>query len=190
MTQAHRPLRPPSRRLATGLIAGLLSMSLLGCAAPGVEHYQGQKPALDLADYFAGQTTGWGMVQDWRGAVTRRFVVTIEGRFQGDQGTLDETFVWSDGERQRRVWRLQRTAPGIWTGAADDVVGQARGEVRGNALRWQYTLSVPIDGKPVELQFDDWMHLIDDEVMINKARMTKFGLPVGEVTLAFRRPRP
>ncbi|MEY2776487.1 MAG: hypothetical protein RLY30_585 [Pseudomonadota bacterium] len=182
------PLPKPLPSLRSKLAAAALALSLVGCAAPGVEQYAQQKPALDLADYFAGTTQGWGMVQDWRGEVTRRFVVTIEGRFTGDEGSLDETFVWSDGERQKRVWRLKRTGPGRWVGSADDVVGTAQGEVQGNALRWQYTLSVPIDGRPLEIQFDDWMHLIDEEVMINKARMTKFGLPVGEVTLAFRRP--
>jgi hypothetical protein len=188
----------PSARLITkyrhGLTHGLLilalSLGLLGCAAPGVERYQAQQPALDLARYFQGQTKGWGMVQDWKGEVTRRFVVTIDGRFEGDQGVLDESFVWSDGEKQKRIWRLKRVGPGLWSGTADDVVGEARGEIRGNALRWQYTLAVPIDGRSVELQFDDWMHLIDEEVMINKATMTKFGLPVGEVTLAFRRQQP
>jgi len=172
------------------LAAAAVLLSLLGCAAPGVEHYAQQQPTLDLARYFAGTTKGWGMVQDWRGAVTRRFVVTIEGRFTAEEGVLDETFVWSDGERQKRIWRLKRTGPGLWEGSAEDVVGTAKGEVRGNALRWQYTLKIPLDGQTVEIQFDDWMHLIDQEVLINKARMTKFGLPVGEVTLAFRRPGP
>lgn len=180
----------PLIRLLPRFAAALLALSLLGCAAPGVEHYAQQKPALDLAQYFAGTTRGWGMVQDWRGAVTRRFVVTIEGRFNGDEGSLDETFLWSDGEQQRRIWRLKRAGPGRWIGSADDVVGSAQGEIQGNALRWQYTLSVPIDGRSIEIQFDDWMHLIDQEVLINKARMTKFGIPVGEVTLAFRRPSP
>lgn len=190
MIPMRRLISKLQHRLMPGFMIGVLSLSLLGCAAPGVERYQEQRPVLDLAQYFQGQTKGWGMVQDWKGEVTRRFVVTIEGRFEGDQGVLDESFVWSDGEKQKRIWRLKRLGPGLWSGAADDVVGQAKGEIRGNALRWQYTLAVPVDGRSIELQFDDWMHLIDNEVMINKATMTKFGIPVGQVTLAFRRPQP
>jgi hypothetical protein len=35
------------------------------------------------------------------------------------------------------------------------------------------------------VQFDDWMYLMDDRVMLNKAVMSKFGLRLGEVTLTF-----
>jgi hypothetical protein len=37
----------------------------------------------------------------------------------------------------------------------------------------------------VEVQFDDWMYLVDDKVMLNKAVMSKFGIKLGEVTLSF-----
>jgi hypothetical protein len=73
-----------------------------------MNQYANEKPRLDLAQYFGGQTTGWGMVQDRFGNVTRRFVVQIDGRFDGDQGTLDEKFEWSDGEKQQRIWRLKK----------------------------------------------------------------------------------
>ena len=38
-----------------------------------------------------------------------------------------------------------------------------------------------------QVQFDDWMYLLDDKVMLNKAAMTKFGIFLGEVTLSFTR---
>ena len=44
------------------------------------------------------------------------------------------------------------------------------------------------DGKTYEVQFDDWMYLIDEHVMLNKAVMSKFGVRLGEVTLAFHKP--
>ena len=59
------------------------------------------------------------------------------------------------------------------------------GESRGNAFRWTYTLSLPVDNKVYEVQFDDWMYLVDEKVMLNKATMSKFGIRLGEVTLSF-----
>jgi hypothetical protein len=38
------------------------------------------------------------------------------------------------------------------------------------------------------VQFDDWMFLIDDKVMLNRAVMSKFGVRLGEVTLSFTKP--
>jgi hypothetical protein len=62
------------------------------------------------------------------------------------------------------------------------VVGVAQGQAAGNALNWRYTLLLPVDGKVYEMQFDDWMYLMDDRVMLNKAVMSKFGIRLGEVT--------
>jgi hypothetical protein len=67
-------------------------------------------------------------------------------------------------------------------------VGVAEGRSAGNALNWRYTLSLPVDGKVYEVQFDDWMYLMDDKVMLNKAVMSKFGIYLGEVTLSFYKP--
>ncbi|MFM2052703.1 MAG: hypothetical protein RL456_740, partial [Pseudomonadota bacterium] len=70
----------------------------------------------------------------------------------------------------------------------DDVVGEAIGRAAGPALRWQYTLRLPVDGRTWDVEFDDWMHLVDERVMLNRAVMSKFGIRLGEVTLAFHKP--
>jgi len=35
------------------------------------------------------------------------------------------------------------------------------------------------------VQFDDWMFLVDERVMLNRATMSKFGITLGEVLLSF-----
>ena len=54
-------------------------------------------------------------------------------------------------------------------------------------MRWRYTLALPIEGRIWHVQFDDWMFLINDQVMINRATMSKFGIELGEVTLSFHK---
>ena len=169
--------------------AAALSLGIAGCASTGVEQYRAEKPALDLATYLNGRVDAWGMFQDRSGNVKKRFHVVIDGRWEGDRGVLDEHFEWSDGSRTRRVWTLHRQADGSFRGTADDVVGEAVGEVAGNALHWRYVLSLPVDGKVYQVDFDDWMFLIDDRVMINRSFMSKWGFRLGEVSLTFvRRP--
>ncbi|MDH4481932.1 MAG: DUF3833 family protein, partial [Rhodoferax sp.] len=85
----------------------------------------------------------------------------------------------------RRVWRIRKEAGGRYIGRADDVIGEATGVAAGNALNWRYTLALPVDGTVYEVQFDDWMYLVNDRVMLNKASMRKFGIYLGEVTLSF-----
>jgi hypothetical protein len=161
------------------------ALTLAGCASPTVADYAAEKPVLDLRRYFNGTLDAWGVFTDRSGKVVRRFTVVMDCRWQGDDGVLDEDFTYSDGTKQRRVWRLKRLDGGRYTGRADDVVGEATGQERGNAFNWQYTLALPVDGRIVNVQFDDWMYLMDDKVMLNKAVMSKFGIQLGEVTLSF-----
>jgi hypothetical protein len=107
--------------------------------------------------------------------------------WNGNVGVLDEYFSYSDGTTSRRVWTITKVDAGTYKGTADDVVGEALGEAAGNALRWQYTLKLPVDGKIYEVRFDDWMYLQDEEVMLNYSAMSKFGVRLGEVILSFRR---
>jgi hypothetical protein len=119
--------------------------------------------------------------------VVKRFTVQIECAWNGDVGTLDEAFRYSDGTTSRRVWRIRKMDAHTYTGRAEDVVGEAHGEAYGNALRWRYVLRLPVDGKTYDVDFDDWMYLMDDQVMLNTSVMSKFGVRLGEVVLSFRK---
>jgi hypothetical protein len=169
--------------ILTAAIASALAMS--GCSTPKVTDYAAQKPVLELRDYFNGTLDAYGVFTDRSGQVVKHFTVVMECSWQGDQGVLDEAFSYSDGTTQRRVWRLQRLADGRFTGQADDVVGTAQGQQSGNAFYWTYTLALPVNGRIIEVQFDDWMYLMSDKVMLNKAAMRKWGVGLGEVTLTF-----
>jgi len=173
------------------LLSGLLALALLAACASPVDPaaYAKEKPVLDLQEYFNGTVDAWGMFQDRSGKVSKRFTVVIDCRWEGDTGTLDEHFSYSDGTHQRRVWTLHKTGPNRFIGRAADVVGDAVGEVAGNALRWRYVLQLPVDGKIYDMQMEDWMYLVDRDVMLNRAVMRKFGFTVGSVTLSFRKRR-
>lgn len=165
------------------LLAGL--MSLAGCSSIDVDKYRDQQPALDLRTYFNGTLDGHGIFQDRSGEVIKRFHVLIEASWKGDVGTLDEHFTYADGTTQRRIWTVTRHGDGRYTGTAGDVVGEARGEAAGNALRWRYVLALPVGDRVINVDFDDWMFLMDDKVMLNRSVMSKWGLRLGEVTLSF-----
>ena len=172
-------------RSAVAIATMATATALVGCAGTLVTDYAQETPVLELRDYFNGTLDAYGIFTDRSGKVVKRFSVVMECRWNGDQGVLDEAFTYSDGTTQRRVWRLQKLADGRYTGTADDVVGQAQGQQSGNAFHWRYTLALPVDGRVVEVQFDDWMYLMNDRVMLNKAAMAKFGVHLGEVTLSF-----
>jgi hypothetical protein len=169
--------------LATAVLA------LAGCAGPRIDDFAGEKPVLDLREYFNGTLDAYGLFTDRSGKVVKRFTVVMRCTWTGDNGVLDEDFLYSDGTRQKRIWRLKKLPDGRYTGTADDVVGEAQGQARGNAFNWVYTLALPVDGTVWNVTFDDWMYLMSDRVMLNKAVMSKWGVRLGEVTLSFvKRP--
>ena len=165
------------------LCAGLLA----GCASPGPELYRDERPALDLRTYFDGTVDAWGYFRDRSGKVVKRFTVEMQCKWNGEVGTLDERFTYSDGTTSRRVWTITRVDANTYSGRADDVVGEARGEAAGNALRWRYVLELPVNGRTYRVDLDDWMYLMDEQVMLNTSTMSKFGIRLGEVVLSFRK---
>ncbi len=180
-----RPSNRPAL-LSRALLAAMASVALLGgCSTPKIQDYAKETPVLELRDYFNGTLDAYGIFTDRSGQVVKRFTVVMNCSWNGDQGVLDEAFSYSDGTTQRRIWRLTRHANGRYTGQADDVVGSAEGQQSGNAFHWTYTLALPVDGRVIEVQFDDWMYLMNDKVMLNKAAMRKWGFGLGEVTLSF-----
>ncbi|MFT5589770.1 MAG: hypothetical protein ACI9ZF_001948 [Bradyrhizobium sp.] len=171
------------------LLALCCAFLIAGCGTVEPSRYADQKPTLDLQQYFNGTLDAQGMFQDRSGEVIKRFSVVMVGSWKGDVGTLDESFTYSDGTKEKRIWTLTKTGPGTYTGTAGDVVGVAQGVVSGNALRWKYVLALPVDGKIINVTMEDWMYLMDDRIMLNRAAMSKYGFHVGDVTLSFtKRP--
>lgn len=164
-------------------------VALAGCTAkPSLDDPKLSDRELDLETFFSGKTVAHGQFQDLFGTVSRRFEVTIQGRWDGETLRLTEDFVYEDGSTEQRVWTLRKTGPETWEGTAPGVIGIARGQERGDTFNWTYTIDLPVaGGETVRVSFDDWMWLLSDDRLLNKAYMKRFGLDVGEVTILFEK---
>ncbi len=149
------------------------------------EQFANAEPRFVLEDYFAGRTRAWGLFEDRFGTVRRQFTVDIVGTWDGKTLVLDEAFVYDDGETDSRVWTITKLSENRYSGRATDVVGEATGRASGNALNWRYTLDLKAGNRTWRVNFDDWMFLQQDGILINRARVTKYGLDVGWVTIVF-----
>ena len=165
-----------------------MSLVLSGCNSMKPEKFQANTPALDLFSYFDGKTKAWGIFEDRFGNVRRQFEVKIDGKIEDGKLTLDERFTYMDGEIDQRIWRIRKTKKNHYEGLADDVIGVAKGVVSGNALNWKYDLNLKVGETTYAVHFDDWMFLQTGGVMINRARVSKWGVGIGQVTLFFTKP--
>ena len=164
---------------------------LLGCSSHPLEHYHQLEPKLDLFTFFEGKTHAWGQFQARDGSLKRRFTVDITGTVKSNQQQdtliLDERFSYDDGEKEQRIWTITKNGDSSYTGKAADVIGSARGIAAGPALHWSYSLNLPYKDSTIAVDFDDWMFLQDEQTMINRAIVSKWGFKVGEVTLFFKK---
>lgn len=185
MTKIKREMMN-TKKITYLLISLFITLNLSSCSTD-IDTYKNAQSPLDIKSYFDGNVMAWGMIQDYRSQVTRRFCVDIIGTWEGNIGTLDETFYFSDGEVSTRIWTLNKIDKQSYIGTADDVIGQAQGKQKGIAFHWQYTLAVPVDGKTYQFFLNDWMYKIDEKRLFNRTSMQKFGIDVAEISLFFEK---
>ncbi|MDG2176895.1 MAG: DUF3833 domain-containing protein [Gammaproteobacteria bacterium] len=160
---------------------------LAGCSRVTLDDYRDTTPVLDLKTFFDGPLMAYGILQDRSGKVTRRFKATIDASWNGEQGTLVEHFIYDDGEEQDRIWQLSHLGNGRYTGVAGDVVGSASGEISGAAFNWKYNLEVPYNDGTIVVNLDDWLFLINEDHLMNRTVLRKFGFRVGELSLVIEK---
>ena len=175
--------------MALRLLIALFALTLAACSGrPSLEERADAPQTLVLEQYFDGQLTAWGQFQDRFGTIRRSFVADIQGDWDGETLTLTEDFVYEDKSTEQRVWRLRKTGANTWAGTAAGVIGEATGEVRGDAFNWRYTIDLDTPDGPFRASFDDWMWLqADGKALINRAYMSKYGFDIGEVLIFFQK---
>jgi len=154
---------------------------------PSFDSFHNKTPQVDIQEYFNGTIKAWGILQDRSGEVTKRFDVIMEGSWNGDEGTLDETFDFDDGKHQKRKWFLKKVNDESFIGKASDVVGEAAGAQKGNAINMKYVLQIPVGDKTYDIAINDWLIQMDEKRMVNISALTKFGFNVGRLTIFFEK---
>lgn len=154
-----------------------------------IEQFKDTEPKLVLEEYFSGHSKAFGLLLGRNGEVKRQFVADLVGDWDGQTLTLKEDFLWSDGEKQQRIWKVKKIDEHTYEGTAGDVIGVAKGRQFGSALNWSYVLRVPVGSSTYDITFDDWMYLGPDGKLINRAVMKKWGLKVGELVLSFSKEK-
>ena len=177
-------------------LLGLFLAGLLGCSQAlfktDIKDYAANRPALKLERFFEGESYAYGIFEDRFGNLKRQFRVHIDGRMDTEGLILDERFIYDDGETARRVWTIQNKGvddAGLvhYQGQAEDIDGVATGQIAGNVLSWSYDIVLSLSGQKLKVRFDDFIYQLDEDIAINRAYVSKWGVEIGQVTLVFLR---
>ena len=176
----RRPVRRPW--LAAALVAPLLT----ACAHQPEIPVPPPAKKLVLEKALTGRTLGEGVfVNSFTGGETK-FSVVIDGTWDGKVLTLVEDFAYDSGVKERKTWRLTKTAEGRYDGVREDVVGTAAVYEDGPGVRLDYVVTLETGLGDIDVRFQDVMYLGADGTIANKAVVSKFGLRVGRVDLTMR----
>lgn len=179
-----------SRHPFRTLIAAL-ALVAAGCAGgPQPADRTGETPSMLLEDVLTGRTYAYAVFERG-GVLDRRFWVEAVGDWDGQALTLQEFFLYDDGEVDERTWTFRKTSPTTYSGTAADVIGTADVEVFGDAAYFDYRVDLAMaDGSTIEVNFQDRLYRVSENTIINRATVKKFGLVVGQVTVVFFKDRP
>lgn len=169
--------------LKTILTLGLCTL-LSGCSSMQLEDFNHTTPEFIPQQYFNGPLKAYGLVKDRNGKIIRSFKGDLVGSwYKNGVGTLDENFIYNDGEKLHRTWTMKPTGEKKFIATAGDIVGDAQMEARGNTVMIDYTMRIPYGEGTLDIDVRDWLHLQSDGVIINHSKMKKFGFEVGELVI-------
>lgn len=163
-----------------------LRSRLLSFQSQAPVEYQGKGPAFDLRRHLSGPIQCEGVIFGPTGRVSSRFVAQMEGRWDGDTGTLAEVFHYDSGTVQHRAWTLALGQGGAIVATAPDVVGEGRGEVAGPGVMLRYRIRLTPEAGGHVLDVVDWMYLMENGTIINRSQFRKFGIKVAELVATMR----
>ena len=144
-----------------------------------------QGPKLDIAQFFNGPLDGYAVIEDWRGAVSSRFHMQVQGVREGNRGEVQETLNFTDGRVERRLWHFAKQSDGLTIGTADDIAGEAPARLFGPMLEANYVIKREVDGRMIELDARQRMVLVDANHLMSVLEFRKFGIKVMTVREMF-----
>jgi hypothetical protein len=142
---------------------------------------------LEIMQFLAGRTTASGVFRDRFGRVRRSFKVLTTGWWDGTDFVLDEAFVFDDGEQETRQWRMFKGVSGSFTATCVDCLGGAVGETDAHGWRMRYRFRLRFKDRSLVVKLDDRMIRIDEHRALNTAKVSKWGVSIGEILIVFER---
>ena len=182
--------------MTTFLLGLLLAFAILGCiliARSRLASFEAQRPsdyatgpAFDIRERLNGPMECDGVIFGPTGRVSSRFVADFDVSWQGNVGTMSETFRYDSGSIQNRSWTLVVGADGTIRAEAADVVGTGTGQQQGSSVCLKYRIRLTPEAGGHVLTTTDWMYLLPNGHIANRSQFRKYGIKVAELVATMR----
>lgn len=152
-----------------------------------VAEFADGRPLFDPVEFFTGQTSSYGVIENRGGAPQEIVRTETRGEREGDTLRLEQDLLLGK-KRQHRSWRIRKLDAHHYEATANDMIGTARGEAQGNVFHWTFTLALSPGNPLTRVQMSQWMYLQPDgKTMVNHSTIRKLGVVLAQVTEQFQR---
>lgn len=165
----------------------------MSCSTLRTDDFSSGGPAFDPVVYFTGTTKSAGVLENRRGNPVQQVFTSTSGKMVDGILELEQDLRFVSPEKTtttHRTWRVRKTGSHSYEATANDMVGTARGEARGNAFHWSFLLQLKPGNPLTRIRMSQWMYLQPDgKTMMNHTTITKAGIVAGQVSEVFVRDR-
>ena len=157
-----------------------------GFASQKPSDYAETEPHIDIRQHLNGVMKSEGIIYGPTGRVVSRFVADMEGVWNGNSGQLRESYRFAEGKTDTRAWSIEMSDDGSYKALAEDLIGEARGQLSGMAAQSRYNIRLGPKGGNQVVSVNDWMYLSENGAILNRSQFRKFGIKVGELIATIR----
>ena len=144
-----------------------------------------QFPKLKFEVYFSGKVTAFGhMTLYYPKKRIKNIKAKFSGKFHRDKLNLNEEFI--DGNsKTNRAWTFQKISELNFIGHENNVLSPFNVRVENNILNMNYKFKTSYKNYDFSVNIEDSMYLINDKILLNKSKISKFGITIAETILLY-----
>jgi hypothetical protein len=171
-------------------LIGVLLVS--SCSSNKIDYYKDKKPTMDFKSFFNGKLVARGVYFNLKEQAESRFIMNSEGILKGNKMTLNQDITYLDRNNEKKHFNayamFNDQYPNSFIYKDEMMVGEGVYEQQGNATHVSYDLKIEREDKStIIVHCDDWLYLIDEKHAINKIKITKFGIHVGDIIMSIEK---
>lgn len=174
------------------LILSFSMFFLANCSGNKISYYKDKTPKMDFKSFFNGNLVARGVYFGFGDKAESRFIMNSKGTLNGNKLDLLQDITYLDRNNEHKKFNayaiFDDKYPASFVYKDEMMVGDGIYEQQGNAVHVKYDLKVEREDKStIIVHCDDWMYMIDETHAINKIKVTKFGIHVGDIVMSIEK---
>jgi hypothetical protein len=176
------------KKIKNVLLSIIGALLVSSCGSNKIEYYKDKKPTMDFKSFFNGKLVARGVYFNLKDQAESRFIMNSEGVLNGNKMKL--TYLDRNNEKKHfnAYAMFDDNYPRSFIYKDEMMVGEGVYEQQGNATHVSYDLKIEREDKStIIVHCEDWLYLIDEKHAINKIKITKFGIHVGDIIMSIEK---